>query len=216
MLIGRGIFNHNILIPTEDKAALEVWYSLTFGQWVHVAARNLDPLPAFVPLRSDLRVEQVSVDHLDQVMNLFFNLAEYDTSSPMFVPYLVNEEGWRQHEKNIMAEPDVAYLLAFDGETLVGVLNVGKPREESAHAPENRAFVWEAFVAPEARRQGVGTALLHRAIEWARDNGFDVLTLEYRSANLIGVPFWLSHGFRPFVTMLDRRIDERIVWARGR
>lgn len=213
MLIVRGIFDHQVLVPTANRATMDAWYSLTFGQWVHVAARGLGPLPA---IGSDIQIQQVGPDRLERIMNLFFALGRYDTGPPMFAPYLVNEEGWRSEVTGMLGEPDTAFFLALQGGVDVGVLSLGRPRDEAAHGPQGRAHIWEAFVFAEARRRGVGTELLRHAIDWARENTCEILTLEFRSANLIGAPFWQSHGFRPFATILQRRIDERIAWAHGR
>jgi GNAT superfamily N-acetyltransferase len=133
----------------------------------------------------------------------------------MFVPFLANQQGWRQFESNMMAQAAIAYFLAFSGDEVVGVTSLGRPREETGHGPTGHAFVGETFVISEARRGGVGTELLRHAIDWARENAFELLALEYRAANLIGVPFWQSHGFRSFATILERRLDERIIWAKG-
>jgi len=50
-------------------------------------------------------------------------------------------------------------------------------------------------VRPEARRRGVGTALLQQAFAWGRTFGAEKSLLEVRASNLAALRFYEKHGF---------------------
>ena len=85
---------------------------------------------------------------------------------------------------------DAAFVVR-DGGTALAYLIVGPGGIEGRlRAGTTMAQVRSAFVVPEARRSGIGGALLQRAVDWARDAGFGRLFVEHETANPLGVPFW--------------------------
>jgi RimJ/RimL family protein N-acetyltransferase len=75
--------------------------------------------------------------------------------------------------------------------TLVGRLSVGRdPHPASAHVADVGLMV--AF---DARRQGVGTALLQAAVEWAREAGIRKLELHVFPWNEAAIALYEAFGF---------------------
>jgi len=69
----------------------------------------------------------------------------------------------------LLADPRTLMLVAFDGEAPVGfVLAHELPRRHGARA---KLFLYEIDVAEEQQRRGIGSALLARLAELARDRG---------------------------------------------
>ncbi len=62
---------------------------------------------------------------------------------------------------------------------------------------EDVAEVATIAVAPEHQGQGVGTALLHKAIDMARRLGKKTLVLEVRVGNTRALTWYQRKGFRP-------------------
>ena len=79
--------------------------------------------------------------------------------------------GWVAEENDAIAGFLVARRIASDLE----ILNVA--------------------VRPEARRRGVGTALLQQAFAWGRTFGAEKSLLEVRASNLAALRFYEKHGF---------------------
>lgn len=52
------------------------------------------------------------------------------------------------------------------------------------------AALWDLRVSPQFRRQGVGTALLRRCAEWARERGFAFLGIETQNVNVPACRFY--------------------------
>ena len=75
------------------------------------------------------------------------------------------------------------------GNTILGYIHVRlAPAEKVGHIRRH-------VVAPEFRQQGVGTALLDRAIEWGRERKLRSFEIALSTKNHPAIDFYLAHGF---------------------
>ncbi len=98
----------------------------------------------------------------------------------------------RRFLKALRRYPHAAVFVAEreDG-TLVGRLSVGRdPHPASAHVADVGLMV-----ALDARRQGVGTALLRAAVDWAREAGIRKLELHVFPWNEAAIALYETFGF---------------------
>lgn len=79
---------------------------------------------------------------------------------------------------------------AFDGEILLGVMCLG------VEDWNNRLRVAELWVDEAHRHQGVGKALMAKAIDLAKAKHARALVLETQSCNELAIRFYFSCGFR--------------------
>jgi RimJ/RimL family protein N-acetyltransferase len=98
----------------------------------------------------------------------------------------------RRFLKAVRRYPHAAVLVAErDDGALVGRLSVGRdPHPASTHVADVGLMV-----AQEARRQGVGTALLRAAVEWAREVGVRKLELHVFPWNEAAIALYDGFGF---------------------
>ena len=59
---------------------------------------------------------------------------------------------------------------------------------------ENLAVLWDIRVHPDYRRQGIGTMLFTRVVEWARERGCRQLKIETQNINLPACHFYAKQG----------------------
>jgi putative acetyltransferase len=98
----------------------------------------------------------------------------------------------RRYLKALRRYPHAAVLVAErqDG-TLVGRLSIGRdPHPASTHVADVGLMV-----AADARRQGVGTALLQAAIDWARGAGVRKIELHVFPWNEAAIKLYEAFGF---------------------
>ena len=77
------------------------------------------------------------------------------------------------------------------------------------------AFIEDICVAKSARGQGVGTGLIQKAIEWAKNSDLNGLALETQDNNLLACRFYAKCGFviGAVNTMLYRNISDNEEFA---
>jgi RimJ/RimL family protein N-acetyltransferase len=98
----------------------------------------------------------------------------------------------RRYLKALRRYPHAAVIVAEGGDgTLVGRLSIGRdPHPASAHVADVGLMV-----AAEARRQGVGTALLQAAVDWARGAGVRKIELHVFPWNDAAIKLYEAFGF---------------------
>jgi ribosomal protein S18 acetylase RimI-like enzyme len=95
---------------------------------------------------------------------------------------------WRER----LASPRSVTFVAVDNGDDVGLV-VGAPH----HADQGDAGLYSMWVAPEARRKRVGSALVAAVIHWARDSGYRTLRLDVADGNTAAVRLYQRMGFAP-------------------
>ena len=89
-------------------------------------------------------------------------------------------------------------LAAFDRTRRVGgaAVIVDDPQIDLLRDCPACALLWDVRVAPDARRHGVGSALLEAAEQRARERGARSLRVETQDVNVPACLFYHAHGFR--------------------
>ncbi|HEX6037947.1 GNAT family N-acetyltransferase, partial [Longimicrobium sp.] len=110
----------------------------------------------------------------------------------------------------LRAEGDDVVFGAFDGDVLVGVAGMRRPRNRKGR---HRGGVWGMYVAPEARGRGVGGALLRAIVDHARTvEGLDRLELGVETTNAAARALYLAFGFVPYGVQPDAYRDDGVSW----
>lgn len=78
-----------------------------------------------------------------------------------------------------------------------GPLDVGLVRGDRDDEGRNIRWLVSMWVAPEARRCGVGSALISTLIDWARTQGVEALRLDVGEHNEGAAALYRKHGFVP-------------------
>lgn len=99
-------------------------------------------------------------------------------------------------------DPDKVIFLAFAGNEPIGQIRLQK--YWNAYA-----YIHDISVEPEYRGEGIGRALMLRAIEWARSKGFPGMMLETQDNNVAACRFYERCGFelRGFDTHLYKGLE---------
>jgi ribosomal protein S18 acetylase RimI-like enzyme len=95
-------------------------------------------------------------------------------------------------------------LLAEREGTALGVLSYYF--HPSLYHAADSCLIEELVVAPEARRQGVGTVLLEEAIRRARERGCVEVSLGVMRNNKDAQRFYERHGFEADALLMERHL----------
>ena len=141
-------------------------------------------------------------------------------AGPVFWPYLwedVRESAGGLSKYALSRDRHAIFLATRGAETLgMQMLFSGMAFGSPTATSERAAYLFHGVVDPDLRGGGVGSALLERSLDWARESGHDSITLHYASMNPVASPFWESRGFEAIAYSAGRHIDARVAWARPR
>ena len=103
------------------------------------------------------------------------------------------EAHFRPHAKQVIDSPENAIFVAEGaGGQVLGYTIVGAAT--TMLTPTPFGFVYDMWVAPDARRRGVAHRLLDRACDWCRARGYRKLKLEVAATNRGARALYASNG----------------------
>jgi GNAT superfamily N-acetyltransferase len=213
--VARGLFVHRVhILPDADVQ--EAWVSLGFGRYLTAAVRDT-ALPVDGQ-QAAIDVHQASAEDIDVVMALADTLNQHHLKPPMFWPIMpAPQPAARDYNLAHLADTGDQSILRRlsrwparrDADLQQARLHPRGRREGEQHLP------FEGVVEEDVRTGGVGAALLDRTMAHLRDRSIRWCTLHFAAGNPQGAPFWLKHQFVPVEHEMERRIDDRVAWARG-
>lgn len=103
----------------------------------------------------------------------------------------------RQHPSGQPADEVASFVAEIDGR-VVGILDIHVARPGGAHQLRTYGYIPELAVSADARRRGVGAALMAAAEDWARRRGCGYTVLDYNARNVEAGRFYRDRlGYRP-------------------
>jgi GNAT superfamily N-acetyltransferase len=214
--VARGLFTQRVhIIP--DPALQEAWLSLGFGRHLTAAVRET-ALPVEDGVQAPIDVHQASAEDIDVIIGLHDTLNRHHLQPPMFWPILpAPQPAAREYDLAHLADTETnPYFVAYLDGRPVAMQTFNKPGFiPPVVEQESNIYLYEGVVEEDVRTGGVGAALLDRTMSHLRDHSFRWCTLHFAAGNPSGAPFWLKHQFIPVEHEMERRIDERVTWARG-
>jgi GNAT superfamily N-acetyltransferase len=200
-----GCLTHLVGTLAHEGALLKTWHWLGFGMFAADAARDLSPLNTPV---AGYEVRRAGQQDAAICAALAGALQHHLASSPT---YLVTDGDDGSSCRGWLADPSHALWLAHSEGEAVAYLRIESANEDACALiqDEGTASITGAYTVPQARGQGVGSALLDRALAWARARGYARCAVDFEPMNVLAKRFWLRH-FQPVCYALMRHIDERI------
>jgi len=122
----------------------------------------------------------------------------------------LDRAAWEKHFRKKL-EPYVeggrteAWVAEDPAGTFLGYLLVGPGG--GFLTPETHAFVYDVWVAPGRRREGIGVDLLRWADAWARERGYRKIKLEVAESNVVGRSLYEKLGFRAERHYMGKALD---------
>jgi GNAT superfamily N-acetyltransferase len=212
--VEEGRTAHYVLAPSSDRALVEAWFRLAFGNQHSHAIR---PVPSPAPtsstgpraVQNGVTVRRARRDDIPVLARLELELPAHQGLSPVFsagpVPSLAEcEADWRED----FDDPDYTTFVAeHDGQVIGSAVGCALQKSSSHQgpaAPENAGFLGFAAVLPEARGRGAGRALGEAVLWWAAETGHASVVTDWRTTNLLSSRAWPALGFTETFTRLHR------------
>jgi GNAT superfamily N-acetyltransferase len=198
-----GCLTHLIGTLVNDGDAMDVWHWLGFGMIAADAVRDLQPVAG---TGSDVNIRRGGREDIGAVMELSEALQRHMASAPTF---LVQEEHRdRCYYEEWLADPANALWLADDGTEAVAFMKQGPANTDACTiiCDEKTSSIVGAFTKDHMRGRGIASALLNRALAWARSAGYERCAVDFEPMNPLATRFWLRH-FQPVCYTLVRHVD---------
>jgi ribosomal protein S18 acetylase RimI-like enzyme len=191
-----------VFVPWHDRELIDVWFRLSFGASAALALRETDGEPDGAP---GVTIRRGSDDDLEAAARLDFEMSAAMVPSPSFsgaeetLEELV--EGWR----GTWDEEQYVHFVAERNGTIVGHILLYR-RPPDLRVPPGSIDLGAASTMPELRGSGIGRAMTAYVLNWAHEQGIEVMTTDWRMTNLWASRFWPNRGFREVFLRLYRSI----------
>lgn len=106
----------------------------------------------------------------------------------------------------IARDPDAAIFVYDDGGDLPGMCIVRIDHAPPIMVEVERAEITDLGVRPDARRRGIGSALVDEALRWVRESGVGRVEVQVAVGNAEGQAFWRARGFGDLMDVLHKRL----------
>lgn len=128
-------------------------------------------------------------------------LRALETSPEAFGTTAAEAHAWTDDAWRTQLERLATFVAVLDGED-VGLVRSegddGPPDDASSEgARPDAAWLISMWVAPQARRHGVGGALVDAVIAWARAEGHGRVLLDVTDDNVPAIALYARKGFEP-------------------
>jgi len=213
-----GNFNHYLYINAADKNILDVLFDLGFGK------ERTDALLDFKTLSIPNIKESVGVTirkagkgdnaHLGSLSNVIFRAL---AKAPYWHPTVPEDwdelyEGWSE----LADEKDWTVWLALENDEALGTVGFTEQKEADTDmlASPRTSYLSVAATKPQARGQGISTALTWHGLQQAREDGYEICYSNWINPNLLASRFWPRFGFVDVAYRVAKKVSPMIAWAR--
>jgi GNAT superfamily N-acetyltransferase len=198
-----GQSKHAVFVPSYDARLVDAWFRLSFGASAVLAMRETGSDDQF---DVDVAIRRGTSDDFDRAARLELAMSEAMRPSPSFseLPPQTHAEVAAEWHEDGDDDKHELFVAERDGRIVGHFLLYHRPPD--LRVPGNSIDLAQASTEPEARGTGIGRALTDYVLRWASENGYPVMTTDWRMTNLWASRFWPKRGFRATFLRLYRSI----------
>ncbi|RSK27549.1 GNAT family N-acetyltransferase [Bacillus sp. HMF5848] len=176
-----------------------------YGMFVVDAVR--EPSHLNIETNDHVAIKTATSYDVKQIVELMKEHTDYMSSPPTFLPndgYLTVKDvaGWLDH-------PNRVVRIAKSEGNVIGIMNTVTNATNACTVVRDTTTltIKETHVTKSAKGLGVGKLLLQDVNQYAIQNGFERISVDFESANLEAMRFWLKH-FESICFSVIRYIDD--------
>ena len=191
--VDQGHTKQAVFVPTYDTELVDAWFRLSFGASGVLALRDTGLEEDF---EGDVEIRRGTPGDVSEMARLDVEMAAAMRPAPSFsdTPVQTVEEVEAEWRDDPDADDFELFVAERDGRIVGHIVLYRRPPD--VRVPRNSIDLAAASTEPEARGTGVGRALTAHVIRWAHENGYPVMTTDWRMTNLWASRFWPKRGFR--------------------
>jgi ribosomal protein S18 acetylase RimI-like enzyme len=124
-------------------------------------------------------------------------------TDPRFAPRPNARQQYIQYLMSVFDRKDHLLRLVRQRHTVVGFCVTAVQPPSPIFQRDATGFLSDLAVSKEARRSGIGSALVRDAVAWLREQGATSSQITVSVYNELGQKFWREHmGFQPYMDKL--------------
>ncbi len=116
-------------------------------------------------------------------------------------------ERWNNDYAVWLSDETQAIFVAEQEGTIEGFATAHRWGPPPIYAESSEVYLDELYVAPAARRQGLGTQLVHAVRHWGESLGAGRVRLQMMTSNPEAKAFWTALGAEPFTTTMTLELE---------
>jgi GNAT superfamily N-acetyltransferase len=194
-----------VAVPAAELELVDTWFRLAFGcQFFWSVRETCDEAPVDFGgmIRDGSPADLDAVAEFDEILWLL------QSRSPSFSGLTVpSRDEFRDEWSDLWDDPELFthFVAERDGRIVGHAVLFNRPEGDLRVPPRNIDLAHAATV-DDVRGTGVGLALTAHVLRWSREHGYDSMTTDWRSVNLLSSRFWPRRGFRPQYMRLYRAV----------
>jgi len=148
-----------------------------------------------------VEIIQVSIDEIEllrtiSVQTFTETFAHQNTESDM-QKYVSENLNLEQLSKELNSKDSAFYFLKLDG-PIIGYLKLNKNEAQTELKNNTSLEIERIYVKQEFQGKQFGKLLLQKAIDIAKEQGYQTIWLAVWERNLKAIAFYTKHGFKEF------------------
>ncbi len=159
--------------------------------------------------RVKIEVREATEEDLDQVANLWKDLAEHHAElSEDFSLTWDSKRRWSRYLREKFAEVSTKLIVATDGDRIVGFMLCMLSPNIPIYEERKLGIVSDAYVLERRRGKGIAKKMLDVGLRWFRENKVRTIELNVACVNTDGQTAWERLGFSPFMIRERLHLDD--------
>lgn len=208
--LARGYTSFLKFTPVGNAGYDESWINLNFGRAGAAMVRPSTPMAG--RFNDQVSVRMATIDDLDETCR-FSELEQAHHRTPpifLFNSYEVVKKNVREERREQIEGDEFEIFIAELNGEVVGMALLDN-WQQTLIKVEDSINLPQVIVDPAVRSAGIGTAILNAVHEWARNQGFDYITLAAFDSNISAMPYWEGNDWKRTGQLYERRLDPRLI-----
>jgi GNAT superfamily N-acetyltransferase len=193
-----------LTVPASDPELVDVWFRLAFGCQAVWAVREVEPAE---PVDFGGVIRPATPADTEAIVGFEHVLYTHQAATPSFSGHATPPiEKLQQEVAEIWGDDAYIPFVAEREGRVAGMVGLYRRPQDDLRVPANNIDLAFAATMDDVRGTGAGLALTAHAMNWAHEQGFASMTVDWRSVNLLSSRFWPRRGFRPQYLRLYRAV----------
>lgn len=204
-LVNQGITYHGISLFSHDEQAKHALFTCGFGLRCIDSIRLMNP----IPLKKDTNIQIRRLGHNEaiSIRSLREQLSNHLSKSPCFI--YTSKDDYKNWISRAEQRNSIIYA-AYDMDRAIAFVEVKLGGENFITDRKDMMNICGAYCLDEYRGEEIVQNILNRMIDDLKNDGYQLLGVDYESLNSTAYKFWNKH-FIPYTNSVTRRIDEGIL-----